>query len=92
MDDNWGGDGYQTIRVLEQARDMFVVRLLLLIDIGASGEVLGCGTMPGAPVADPSISSSFDCFADASASTAPLEGMDGPPSVKEWKRKAVEEG
>lgn len=48
--------------------------------------------MPGAPVADPSISSSFDCFADASASTAPLEGMDGPPSVKEGKGIAVEEG
>lgn len=48
--------------------------------------------MPGAPVADPSISSSFDCFADASASTAPLEGMDGPPSVNEGKGIAVEEG
>lgn len=28
--------------MLEQARDMFVVRLLLLIDIGASGGELGC--------------------------------------------------
>lgn len=49
-------------------------------------------TMPGAPVAGPSILSSSEISAGASASTAGLEGIDGPPPVKDGKRKAVEDG